>query len=589
MENSKAQLFLDRNGLAIGSSVYVRNSGSLILRQDAKITGSLSVSSPKVISGSGVTTSKSIAGGIVVLGTSTLTVTGAVNFESLSTLVITRTASDTGKIVSDTSITFASQSIIQVSNQGSPGINSSNSVIATAPTINFSNVTIDGYSLQKQGNNLVIATSGGSGGTDTPGSGGTDTPGSGGTDTPGSGSGSGEIGGNTNFPESVADSVTSNPNYGAAISLVDAIVSHPSEAPVLAAQITKVISAAAEEIEDNPELQIKALAQLAGEEALSSLNASVETAQVVTNAVSSRFAVLHGYSPTAPSAGYGAALNRLWVSAYGNWTKQKNMETIEGYSYDTFGVILGYDREIASIPGLSVGISAAFTDGKLKNNTGYAKTDIKTFSVSAYGSYQFGGGFFVDGLFGFGHSTNDADILQIIGNVRKTAAYDTNSFQAALTFGHDFYLTPNIRLTPSAGVQFVNVKQDGWAESIAADPDRLALAHWFGGSRKTFVDIPLKLALAAKTETGGVVFSTEVRAGAILAAKKSDNILQMGFVGSGRSALINGIDSTKTRFTGGVSLGIQINETVDVFIDYDLETRKKYISHSAAAGIGFSF
>ena len=116
------------------------------------------------------------------------------------------------------------------------------------------------------------------------------------------------------------------------------------------------------------------------------------------------------------------------------------------------------------------------------------------------------------------------------------------------------------------------------------------MANWFGDSKRNFLEIPLNLKLETTIETnGGIQFSPELRLGGIIAANKPKSELRMGFVGSGESTTIHGIDPGQSRFTAGAGLKVQLNDTVDVFAGYDLEAKSGYKGHKATAGIGFSF
>jgi subtilase-type serine protease len=356
-------------------------------------------------------------------------------------------------------------------------------------------------------------------------------------------------------------------------------------------RINNYIIAAGTTLAGNVELIEVALKQLAGEEALSSITASIDTARAFNTAISDRFTTLRTFNSTAPSAGAGDTLNRLWLSGFGNWSKLKDSAFTTGYKYTGGGVVLGYDRDVEAVPGLSVGLSGAWSKGKLKNNDGLSNTDINTGSFGLYSSYLFKNGFFIDALFSYGQSNNDTSTTQIIGNAIKEASYDTKSYLLGLNFGYDIPITDNIKLTPSAGVNYLSVHQDGWIESIVYDPLNLSLPPRFVSSSKNdIVEIPLNLKLSGNfTSDGGIDLNFGVRAGVVIEAEKPNNSLNTGFVGSSRSAVITGVSYGRSRFKGGASLGLQLSESVDVFFDYDIEARKQYTSHNATLGFGFSF
>ena len=65
--------------------------------------------------------------------------------------------------------------------------------------------------------------------------------------------------------------------------------------------------------------------------------------------------------------------------------------------------------------------------------------------------------------------------------------------------------------------------------------------------------------------------------------------MQIGFAGSSDSARIRGVDSNKTLFVAGAGVNAQINDSFNVFANYDLEARKSYSAHSSQAGLEYAF
>jgi outer membrane autotransporter protein len=337
----------------------------------------------------------------------------------------------------------------------------------------------------------------------------------------------------------------------------------------------------------DPDAEV-ALRQLIGEEALTSANAAHENVSLVNTAISGRFNALH-YHNYAPPAGYGDTFNRLWVDGYGTWSKQKDSNSVRGYDFDAAGIVLGYDREIEAVSGLTLGLSGSYLDGEVKNNDGLAKTDIETVSVGIYETYEFNNGFLLDANLAYSFAQNDADIYVPLVQARKKSSFVSQSFLAELDLGYAYHLSEDTRLIPSVGLRYIRVKQDGWQEKIVSDPDNNAVANWFGDSKNNFLEIPLTLKFQTTFETENVTFKPEVRVGGVISANSPKNDLRMGFVGIGDSTVLQGIDSGKSRLQAGAGLRFQFNNDLDVFVNYDFEARSKYQSHIASLGLGFSF
>lgn len=377
-------------------------------------------------------------------------------------------------------------------------------------------------------------------------------------------------------------------NYANAAVLIDAVIQSDNASAELQSVLGANMETLAEMGENGDPASELALKQLIGEEALGTVNATVDTLERMNSALDGRLNTLRDFS-AAPSAGYGQTLNRVWLGGFGTWSRQDNRGRIYGYDYDAGGLMLGYDREVESAPGLTLGLSGAWSDGTLKNKSGLAETDIDTFSLGLYGSYDFRNGFFVDGNLSYGHSSNDSTIKLVVGG-KKSSSFDSDSWQAGLNFGYTRYLSDNTRLIPSVGLQYIHIKQDGWREKIVSNPNNLAVANWFGDSKHNFLEIPLKLRLNSSIETdSGLTLTPELRIGGIFTADKPKSELRMGFAGSGDSANIYGIDPGRNRFQAGAGLKAQLSDNIDIRINYDFEGRSGYKAHNLNGGLGFSF
>jgi outer membrane autotransporter protein len=332
-----------------------------------------------------------------------------------------------------------------------------------------------------------------------------------------------------------------------------------------------------------------AFKQIIGEEALMIINVASAAVNSINSIIGDRFLNIHSNRLNAPSSGNLDFFNRVWVSSFGSWAKQKSKNDLFGYKYNVGGVVLGYDREISDAPGLTLGVNAAWSSGKLKNSDGLSAIDVKTFSVGGYGSYVFSNGLFLDGTIGIGFTDNDFDSKQALGG-RKTANFDSSSFQVGLDLGYNTKISENLSILPSVGFNYVNIKNDGWRERISSNPHNLVLANWYDDTKVDYIEIPVKLMVKGNFQTeNGVILTPEVKVQGIFVADKPNRDLRVGFVGSNDSFTIRGVDSGKNRLVAGAGLKAQITDSLDIFTDYEFETRSSYKAHSAQLGLGVSF
>ncbi|MDR3127907.1 MAG: autotransporter outer membrane beta-barrel domain-containing protein [Bifidobacteriaceae bacterium] len=332
-----------------------------------------------------------------------------------------------------------------------------------------------------------------------------------------------------------------------------------------------------------------ALKQIIGEEGVNAVNISIDTIYQITYVLGNRFVNLHSNYLNPPSSGSQDNLNRIWVTAMGSWIKQKNLDGFYGYDYNLGGIVLGYDRELENVPGLTLGINGAWSSGKLKINDGLSDIKIKTVSIGAYSSYKLKNGIFIDGNISFGFIDNDFDANQVYGG-HKTANFKGNSFQASLDLGKVFTLSDSIFFQPSVGLNYVHLRQKSWSEKISSNPNNLVIANWYDNSSFDYLEIPVNLKLYGTFQSAsGILLTPSFKVGGVFMANKPNREMRVGFVGSNDSASIRGIDSGKHRFTVGTDLKVQFTNSVDFFVRYDLETRKSYTAHSGQLGLGISF
>jgi uncharacterized protein with beta-barrel porin domain len=131
---------------------------------------------------------------------------------------------------------------------------------------------------------------------------------------------------------------------------------------------------------------------------------------------------------SAPSAGSGSELNRLWAGGFGVWADADDKDGVSGYEYKGGGMSVGYDRKFEGVPGLRLGLAMAFANGNLDNNDGLTKVDIDTFGLGLYGSYILPVGLFFDANVAFARSKNDYTI-SLVGGGTKTGAFDVDTWQ----------------------------------------------------------------------------------------------------------------------------------------------------------------
>jgi outer membrane autotransporter protein len=376
------------------------------------------------------------------------------------------------------------------------------------------------------------------------------------------------------------------PNIANAVALLDKIDKAESDSPVV-----KTLHAFVTELNNNPEVYNnpaiveEAISQLIGESLLEVHSAISDVAVKAQGLVFGRLDNIRTIGATPPSAGVDDPHNHLWVGGFGSWAKQKEHDQNAGYTYNSWGFSLGYDRGLAAVDGLLFGINATFAYGKLDADNGRTKVDIDTIGFSGYGSYTYDNRFFVDATASFARSKSKYDENLILGG-RKSGSFKTNTYQFGLRTGYIFD-SGVLAITPSVGVRYTKFNQGGFTEQVSGTT--LYPANVYDKVTSSMVEIPLSIKFDGSFETASVIVTPELRLGWTAMVKRPDNTFSVGFEGSPYRAQLTGGRPPRNSFNGGVGLKIETRNNLEFFVEYDANISRHFTDHRVSGGFGVYF
>jgi outer membrane autotransporter protein len=208
--------------------------------------------------------------------------------------------------------------------------------------------------------------------------------------------------------------------------------------------------------------------------------------------------------------------------------------------------------------------------------------DSNTISLGVYGSYKFDSGLFLDGTFAYGHSENDSEVkVRYLGN--KKGSFDIDTWQFGVRGGW-ILQAGSFEITPTLGIRYLHMKQDSWKER-----GRNPLRNYFRGYDDDTLEIPLNVKINTTIESGGIKLTPELRLGWTYAAEELKNKVDVGLVGYSGTTPLWGIKPDRSTFQVGAGLKVKINESLDIFANYDLDLSSNYRNHQASLGLGFEF
>jgi outer membrane autotransporter protein len=185
-------------------------------------------------------------------------------------------------------------------------------------------------------------------------------------------------------------------------------------------------------------------------------------------------------------------------------------------------------------------------------------------------------------------NTENEYTTELIQSGIKTGAFDVNSWMFGIRGGY-VYKADNFQVIPSVGVKYVHLKQGSFSDTLDAAAQGNTVANAYRSKSDQQVDIPIQVKFNTTVEAGTATVTPELRLGYNFAVDKLDNAMNVGFVGSPETYEITGTRSRSNSFQAGLGLKVNTGGVVDAFVNYDLDTSKDYLSHSASLGLGFEF
>jgi hypothetical protein len=116
----------------------------------------------------------------------------------------------------------------------------------------------------------------------------------------------------------------------------------------------------------------------------------------------------------------------------------------------------------------------------------------------------------------------------------------------------------------------------------------LAWPNYFDKKTDHIFEIPVQVKLNGEIDLGSSKFTPELRLGYTFVAKRPDNDLRVGIVGSGLRYAVHWIKPPRGSFQAGVGAKVEVNN-IDIFLDYDVNVARGYVDHNAILGVGFNF
>jgi len=305
------------------------------------------------------------------------------------------------------------------------------------------------------------------------------------------------------------------------------------------------------------------------------------TARGAASAVSARLASARsgvqvaGLQETGVAAGDGSKRNGGWGKVFGNIASQDERDGVAGYDSHTYGVAVGMDNKVTDKVRLGAALSFAQSnvDGK---DTGNSDTDINSYQVAVYGSYE-PGKYYVEGQLAYAYNEVDTTRQITFGGLNRTASgsYDANQYSATLGAGvpmkQDAWT-----ITPKAGLFYSYTDPKSYTETGAG-----AMNLTVNPDSTSILEGSLGVNVAYDHKVSGGLLRPEARAAVLYEFLGDEGSATSKFSGAGASFKTTGAEPAQFGGALGVGLGYTTADGVwEVRGDYDVELREDFVGHT---------
>lgn len=277
---------------------------------------------------------------------------------------------------------------------------------------------------------------------------------------------------------------------------------------------------------------------------------------------------------------------QFWAKGFGKQGEQDNVDNMNGYDTESFGLMLAYDQPLNTKT--RIGLAGGFANSRIDGNNTSSKTDIDSYQITSY-LHHSPGPWFAQAAVTAGineyDSSRQIDFPGI--NRRATSDYSGEQYSAIVTVGKHYQVNETT-ITPLASLQASHLDVDSYKERGADDINLHVDSQSYNFVRST---------LGVKAErvihAGNRTYSPEVHAKWLHDFKSTTMEQNASFAGGG-SFNAQGIDQDRDLLNVGAGLTFlscncdKDSWTVKGLYDYEWNG-SEYSSHmiSLIAGIKF--
>jgi outer membrane autotransporter protein len=279
-------------------------------------------------------------------------------------------------------------------------------------------------------------------------------------------------------------------------------------------------------------------------------------------------------SGDAPATGHG------WIKPFGSWADQGDRDGVAGYRSDTYGFVVGADKDV----GRDTRMGAAFSYANTKvNGNAHTSAKVDTYQVIFYGSHSLDARTDVNFQADVGMNQNSTSRRIRFGDLNRNASADYDSWNThlGLGIGRQFDVAPKTVFTPSVRADYLYVRDQSYTERGA---DALSLQVDSKSTDALIAGLDGKIDYAI---SDAMALSANVGVGYDALASRSS--ITSTFVGGGAAFVTRGSDPAPWLVRGGLGVSTTYANGMELALRYDVEGRKSFTNQTASLKLRMPF
>lgn len=291
--------------------------------------------------------------------------------------------------------------------------------------------------------------------------------------------------------------------------------------------------------------------------------------------VQARMEAAHGLS-----SGDEVKTNHGWIKPFGSWANQGDQEGVSGYRSDTYGFVLGADKEVTRDTRL--GAAFSYSNTRVKSNAD-ASAKVDTYQAIVYGSHSLDERTEVNFQADMGMNSNDTSRRISFADLNRSANANYNSWNTHLGVGVGrlYDIGAKATFTPSLRADYLYIRDKGYTESGA---DALDLEVNGKSTDELVLGVDGKFNYALTD-----VIDVTANLGVGYDALSGRSSITTAFVGGGAAFITEGADPSPWLGRGGVGLSTRYANGLEVAVRYDVEARKHFTNQTASLKLRMPF